>query len=103
MDICIYKCASKVRLAKHSAFTVLKQHAKCSDVIYRQGKSITVSSITNSVMTEIDGDLSIRDAGSITIDMAHSDFSLRGSKGDLLVKSADGDISIREVEGKVNL
>ena len=36
--------------------TVLKQHAKANDVIYRQGKSIKVSSITKSVMTEIDGD-----------------------------------------------
>ncbi|MBN1806728.1 MAG: diacylglycerol kinase family lipid kinase [Sedimentisphaerales bacterium] len=56
LDICIYKCVSKVRLAKHSIMTVLKQHAKASDVIYRQGKSITVSSISNSIMTEIDGD-----------------------------------------------
>ena len=56
LDVCIYKCASKVRLAKHSIMTVLKQHAKASDVIYRQGKSILVSSNTDLVMTEIDGD-----------------------------------------------
>ena len=56
LDVCIYKCASKVRLAKHSIMTVLKKHSKAGDVIYRQGKNITVSSITNSVMTEIDGD-----------------------------------------------
>jgi len=56
LDVCIYKCASKVRLAKHSMMTVLKQHAKSGDVIYRQGKSIVVSSNTDSVMTEIDGD-----------------------------------------------
>ncbi len=56
LDVCIYKCGSKVRLAKHSMMTVLKQHAKASDVIYRQGKSIIVSSNTDSVMTEIDGD-----------------------------------------------
>ena len=56
LDVCIYKCASKVRLAKHSMMTVLKQHAKAGDVIYRQGKSIVVSSNTDSVMTEIDGD-----------------------------------------------
>ena len=36
--------------------TVLKQHAKGRDVIYRQGKSINVSSNTKSIMTEIDGD-----------------------------------------------
>jgi diacylglycerol kinase (ATP) len=36
--------------------TVLKQHADCSDVIYRQGKEITVSSDSQDVETEIDGD-----------------------------------------------
>jgi YegS/Rv2252/BmrU family lipid kinase len=56
LDVCIYKCASKVRLAKHAMMTVVKQHSKASDVIYRQGKNIIVSSNTNSVMTEIDGD-----------------------------------------------
>jgi len=56
LDVCIYKCASKVRLAKHSVMTVIKQHAKSSDVIYRQGKRIKVSSITKSILTEIDGD-----------------------------------------------
>jgi len=56
LDVCIYKCASKVRLAKHATMTVLKQHAKGRDVIYRQGKSIAVSSNTKSIMTEIDGD-----------------------------------------------
>jgi diacylglycerol kinase family enzyme len=56
LDVCIYKCASKVRLAKHSVMTVLKQHTKAKDVIYRQGKVINVSSNSKSVKTEIDGD-----------------------------------------------
>jgi diacylglycerol kinase (ATP) len=56
LDVCIYKCASKVRLAKHAVMTVLKQHANAGDVIYRQGKNIVVSSRTDAVMTEIDGD-----------------------------------------------
>ncbi len=56
LDVCIYECSSRVRLLKHSAETVLKQHAYCSDVIYRQGKSISVSSKTACVRTEIDGD-----------------------------------------------
>lgn len=56
LDICIYKCASKSHLIKHSVMTVLKQHADCSDVIYRQGKEITVSSDSPDVETEIDGD-----------------------------------------------
>jgi YegS/Rv2252/BmrU family lipid kinase len=56
LDVCIYKCASQFHLAKHSLMTVLKQHADSSDVIYRQGKKISVSSKTDYIATEIDGD-----------------------------------------------
>ena len=56
LDVCVYKCASQLHLAKHSLMTVLKHHADTSDVIYRQGKNILVSSDTGSIMTEIDGD-----------------------------------------------
>jgi diacylglycerol kinase (ATP) len=56
LDLCIYKCTSRVRLLKHSLMTTLKQHAFGSDVIYRQGKNITVSSDAADVATEIDGD-----------------------------------------------
>jgi YegS/Rv2252/BmrU family lipid kinase len=56
LDVCIYKCASQLHLAKHSAMTVLKRHAKGRDVIYRQGKDICVSSDDTGIMTEIDGD-----------------------------------------------
>jgi YegS/Rv2252/BmrU family lipid kinase len=56
LDVCIYKCSSKIRLAKHASMTVLKQHYKGGDVIYRQGKSIVVSSQTKSILSEIDGD-----------------------------------------------
>ena len=56
LDVCIYKCASRVHLVKHSMLTVLKQHADSSDVIYRQGKEISVSSQSAGIETEIDGD-----------------------------------------------
>jgi len=56
LDVCIYKCASQVHLVKHSAMTILKHHAHRPDVIYRQGKNITVSSETGAIKTEIDGD-----------------------------------------------
>ena len=56
LDVCIYKCAGRVHLLKHSLVTVLKQHARSSDVIYRQGKDITVSSEVADMKTEIDGD-----------------------------------------------
>ncbi len=56
LDICIYKCNSRPRLMKHSLLTLLKHHAKRSDVVYRQGKSIRISSTSRAVPTEIDGD-----------------------------------------------
>ena len=56
LDICIYKCGGRIHLVKHSILTVLKLHAHCRDVIYRQGKSITVSSVSDRVTAEIDGD-----------------------------------------------
>jgi len=56
LDICIYKCASQLHLLKHSLMTVLKQHAYSADVIYRQGKNITISSEAAGIETEIDGD-----------------------------------------------
>ena len=56
LDVCIYKCASRARLLKHTLLTVFKQHAYSADVIYRQGKEITVSSEASDLETEIDGD-----------------------------------------------
>jgi len=56
LDICVYKCSGRLHLVKHSILTVLKLHANCRDVIYRQGKSITVRSARADVKAEIDGD-----------------------------------------------
>lgn len=56
LDVCIYKCASQLRLLKHSVMTVLKQHAYSRDVIYRQGKEVNISSKSSGIKTEIDGD-----------------------------------------------
>ncbi len=56
LDVCIYKCGGRIHLVKHSILTVLKQHADCRDVIYRQGKRITVRSESPAVKAEIDGD-----------------------------------------------
>ncbi|MHC4260108.1 MAG: diacylglycerol/lipid kinase family protein [Planctomycetota bacterium] len=56
LDVCIYKCASRVHLLKHSLMTVLKQHASARDVVYRQGKDISVTSKAPDMATEIDGD-----------------------------------------------
>jgi len=56
LDVCIYRCGSKLRLIKHSIQTVLKQHTYGQDVIYRQARSITVRSDVQGIATEIDGD-----------------------------------------------
>jgi YegS/Rv2252/BmrU family lipid kinase len=56
LDVCIYKCGSQIHLMKHSIMTILRRHSFGSDVIYRQGKKITVNSQSRDVKTEIDGD-----------------------------------------------
>jgi len=56
LDVCVYKCASRLHLVKHSLMTTIKQHSKRGDVIYRQGKRIVVSSESDGIETEIDGD-----------------------------------------------
>jgi len=56
LDVCIYRCASRLHLLKHSLMTVLKLHAYSTDVIYRQGKRITVTSGADDIETEVDGD-----------------------------------------------
>ncbi|NUQ86201.1 MAG: hypothetical protein HUU11_15960 [Anaerolineales bacterium] len=55
----------------------------------------------NIDLGEIGGDLSIRDAGSLTIGAIGADFSLRNAKGDIHVRNAGGDVSIRDVEGNI--
>ncbi len=56
LDVCIYKCASKIHLIKHSALTALKRHINAPDVIYRRAKKIIVESDVPNIATEIDGD-----------------------------------------------
>jgi len=56
LDVCVYRCASQLHLAKHSLLTVLKHHANRGDVVYRQGKNISVRADTARIRTEIDGD-----------------------------------------------
>jgi hypothetical protein len=54
-------------------------------------------------INQINGDLSMRDVGSVSIDSIQADFSLKGGHGDLYIKSANGDISLRDVDGNVNI
>ncbi len=56
LDVCVYKCSHRTHLVKHSVMTVFQQHSHCCDVIYRQGKNITINSSNPKLATEIDGD-----------------------------------------------
>jgi len=56
LDVCIYRCSSHIRLLKHSLMTVLKHHAYTRDVIYRQGRNITVSASGRQIESQLDGD-----------------------------------------------
>jgi len=56
LDVCIYRCAGRVHLVKHSVLTVLKHHAGRRDVIYEQGRRISVRSSVGAIRSEIDGD-----------------------------------------------
>lgn len=72
--------------------------------ISRVGGDAALKGVTGNVeIKEVDNDLSIRDAGSVTIDTVQADFSLRGAKGNLYIKNASGDVAIRDVEGNVSL
>ncbi|MBE0536173.1 MAG: diacylglycerol kinase family lipid kinase [Phycisphaerae bacterium] len=56
LDLCVFKCTSRPRLAKHSALTLLKVHAGRRDVLYRQGRTIHVSTPEAGVYSQFDGD-----------------------------------------------
>ena len=56
LDVCIYKCASRINLIRHSIMTILKQHVETDSVVYRQGKNVRISSSSQQIETEIDGD-----------------------------------------------
>lgn len=66
------------------------------------GGDMALRGVTASVeIKEVNSDLSIRDVGSVAIDMINADFSLRGAKGNVYVKHVGGDVSLRDVEGNI--
>lgn len=78
-----------------------------------KGASILIKQITGDAsirgvtgvieLKNIEGDLSMRDVNHVNIETVHSDFSLRGAKGNLSIRKADSDVSIRDVDGNVSL
>jgi len=56
LDVCVFKCSSRLRLFKHAIMTLLKLNSRQSDVIYKQGKKIHLSTKEKNVNCEIDGD-----------------------------------------------
>lgn len=88
----------------------------CSDdlsVRVPKGASVLIKQISGDAsvrgvigvieLTNIEGDLSMRDVNSVAIETVHSDFSLRGAKGNLSIRKADSDVSVRDVDGNVSL
>lgn len=68
------------------------------------GGDASIRSLTGDIeLKEIGGDLSLREVNSVAIETVHADFSLRGAKGHLFIKSANSDVSIRDVDGNVTL
>jgi diacylglycerol kinase (ATP) len=56
LDVCVYKCPTRLRLLKHALMTLIKMHTRRPDVFYRQGKTIELTCRTEQVDCEIDGD-----------------------------------------------
>ncbi len=56
LDVCVFRCASRFHLVKHSAMTVFKRHTGCRDVVYCQGRAARVQADASKVVCEVDGD-----------------------------------------------
>jgi hypothetical protein len=94
-DAVTMSCGSDIslRVPKNSTFE-----------FQRIGGDASIRGVLGNIeIQEINGDLSVRDSGSIAIDTIRADFSLRNAKGNLYIKNAHSDVSIRDVEGTVTL
>ena len=56
LDVCIYRCGNRPHLVKHALLTLIKQHAHSRNVIYKQGKQVTITARTPHTRSEVDGD-----------------------------------------------
>jgi len=82
----------------------LRVPKSASVLIGKIGGDASIRSLAGDIeLKEISGDLSMRDVNSVAIETVHADFSLRGAKGHLFIKSANSDVSIRDVDGNVTL
>ena len=72
--------------------------------IQRVGGDAALRGVMGNIeIKEVENDLSIREAGFVSISTVKVDFSLRGAKGNLYVKNVGGDVSLRDVEGNITL
>jgi diacylglycerol kinase (ATP) len=55
LDVCIYRCANRIALLQHSLMTILKNHRRSKNVVYKQCKKIKIYS-ESPLKTELDGD-----------------------------------------------
>lgn len=111
-DILIKADDDEIRLSQDGDLVQLS----CSDDLALRapkGASVSIAKIGGDAsirgvmggihLTEVSGDLSMRDVNAVTVEVVQSDFSLRGAKGNLHIKKANSDVSIRDVEGDVTL
>lgn len=56
-----------------------------------------------SAIGTVMGDMDARESGPLTLEDLRADLSVRGGKGNLVVKSVDGDVSLHEMQGDVDL
>jgi len=65
---------------------------------------VSVRGLTGNFEADrINGDVTMREVGTVTLAAVESDFSLRGARGDVHVKSIGGDASFRDVNGSLTL
>jgi len=56
LDLCIYKCNSRLRLLSHAVATAMKRSHKSALTLRRKCKEISISSPVDNVAVQIDGD-----------------------------------------------
>ncbi len=56
LDLCVFACRSRAKLLRHAADAVFRVHDRRRDVIYKQIRSVKISSPGSDVPIEVDGE-----------------------------------------------
>ncbi|MFQ5590650.1 MAG: diacylglycerol/lipid kinase family protein [Phycisphaerae bacterium] len=55
LDVCAFRCSSRIGLLRHAWRILWRRHTACRDVVYRQGRLVSITS-PERVQVEVDGD-----------------------------------------------